>query len=179
MKDSLEEFKRIERHIGLCKSMVNIFYCTEISDNIVKNIEIYLTDELKDKTNKKNEPMINEIKVLDLSYFNPDNYYENRQKLLNEVENNVYIVDCTKVKELEKNFTQLSSFYYECSGKKTSFIYIFKQEDFRNYATTMRAYELRTFVFGELDKELETYNLYKSYVNKYPEKNKKEIRNKI
>lgn len=179
MKSSIEEFQRIERSIKLSKSMVNIFYSTENSNNVVKNIELYLIDELTEKYNKNNEPLINEIKILDLYDFNSDNYNENRKKILAELENNVYIIDCTKAKELEQNFKNLSSFYYECEKKKTSFIYIFKQEDFRDYATTMRAYELRTFVFGELDKELETYNLYKSFANKYAKKNIKEIKNKI
>lgn len=174
MKDNLDDkCRRLNKSIEISEKMVNVFCYSDGYPYVLENLEDYLK--------KVCEGAVEEVKVLNLSYFAPETYYENHQSLLKEVENKLYIIDCRNVKEQEnpKTLGQLSSFYYLAKEKKTSFIYLFKSEDIRDYAIRIEPYEMRTFVMGDIDNDLKIYRLYQEMSEKYKPKNIKEKKQKI
>lgn len=183
MRDNLEEeFRRIRKYMELEQKMTNIFYTThnkEGQENLADNLKLYLAHDLHVHANE--DIQVNNIKVLDLSYFKPESYYDNVQKLLPELENNFYIIDCTQAGNglNDKTIGQLSSFYYVAKDVKTHFLYVFKQKDMISYANIMEAWDKRTMTTGELDEHLATYRLYKDMSDKYEAKNLKEKTRKI
>lgn len=182
MENTLDDkCRRLEKEISWSKKMVNTFAYTDGYPYVLENLQTYLEKHFENKTNDEGETLIKEVKVIDLSYFDPDTYFENHKKLLNEVENNLYIIDCREVKTQKNNktFGQMSSFYYMAKEKKTSFIYLFKSEDIRDYAVVIEPYQMRTSVMGEIDNDLKIYRLYKEMSEKYINKDIKEKKNKI
>lgn len=180
-RDSLDDqFRRLRKNIEWSEKMTNsFFWVAPDAKDIVDNLALYLKDYVF--MNQNNELVINDVKVLDLSYFNPDTYYENHQKLIPELENNIYIIDCTKVREQSNNKTlgQLSSFYYMAKNVKTHFMYVFKNNDVNEYAMNIEPWQMRTMTLAELDEDIMTYRMYKDMQAKYPEKKVKEKKIKI
>lgn len=180
-RDSLDEqFRRFKKNIEWSEKMTNSFFWVESENKeIVDNLEIYLKDYVF--LNKNNDLDIHQIKVLDLSYFNPDTYYDNHQNLLSQLDNSIYIIDCTNVRQQSNNKTlgQLSSFYYSAKDVKTNFIYVFKNTDANEYGMNIEPWQMRTMTFNQLEDDLTTYRLYKDMQAKYPEKKIKEKKSKI
>lgn len=175
MEDNLDDkCRRLNKNIEWSEKMVNVFCYSDGYPYVLDNLENYLKKVCEGNT-------VEEVKVLDLSYFAPKTYYENHQLLLKEIENKLYIIDCRNVKEQEDPNTlgQLSSFYYLAKEKKTSFVYLFKSEDVRDYAIKIEPYEMRSFVMGDIDNDLKIYRLYQEMSEKYKPKNITEKKSKI
>lgn len=175
MEENLEDKCRsLKRTISWTEKMSNIFCYSDGYIDVLESLNCYLKKKLEND-------VVKEVKVLDLSYFNPETYYENHQKLLNELEDKLYIIDCRNVKTKENSAAlgQLSSFYYVAKNKKTSFIYLFNSEDIRDYATQIEPYQMRSLVIADIDNDLKIYQLYQEMSEKYLPKNIKEKKIKI
>lgn len=182
MENNLEDrCRRLRKEIGWTEKMVNTFAYSDGYPYVLENLETYLKKHFAGKKDDDGKDVIKEVKVLDLSYFSPETYYENHQKLLNDLDNNLYIIDCRNVKgqKNDRTFGQLSSFYYMAKEKKPSFIYLFKSEDIRDYAMAIEPWQMRTSVLGDIDNDLKIYCLYKEMSEKFIDRDIKEKKKKI
>lgn len=183
MDNSIESnYKRLEKIICWTKKMSNAFYFVSSDDKdneeIINNIDFFLKDKIKENTN--NDFYVKEVKVLDLSYFNPKNDIKNQQTLLQELENNIYIIDCTKVNEgQEEALKQLISFYHIASNNKTTFSYVFKEKDISKYVALTEIWQMRTCSFTINKEDFAIYRLYKEMSKKYEQKKSLAIEKKV
>jgi len=104
-RDSLEDCLRIYSRSISWKENLSLSFCVSSYDDtgdLVDNLLFFLKDNVEKKIDEEDDDkkyIADNVKVLDVSYFHPDVYYENSKKLLQEMdeENNLYIIDCTKV----------------------------------------------------------------------------------
>lgn len=182
MGNLFEHYSRIELEIRWREKMSNIFIKNDnINKEFLNNFKIFLKENINQ--NKCEELNIKEVKVLDISYFHNDIFIKNKQDLLLDLSNNnnIYIIDCSEVSKVENNKSlgNLSSFYYDCKDKKTTFIFAFKEEDMINYGARIEQYQHRSLSLSLEEEDLKIFKMYQEMSNKYTEKNKMEKKKKI
>ena len=192
-EDSLEDSLRIYSRSISWKENLNLSFCVSSYDDtgdLVDNLLFFLKDNVEKKIDEEEDDdkkyIADNVKVLDVSYFHPDVYYENSKKLLQEMdeENNLYIIDCTKVDKDNykgRSCGNLSNFYYLSKDKKASFLYVYNIEGYRNYGVGTEPFQFRDSSYlSEKDDDLKTYRLFKEMSAKYENKeSKKEKKSKI